>query len=327
LSDLILAVDGGATRTTCAIVDENGKILGIGMTGSSSHYAVSVEKAQENLRSAIERAMLSANLNAVVFDIGCFGLTALDSKYDYELNKRFIDSLGVVNRRLIVSDAVTAYYTVTDGKPGIVVIAGTGSVAFGINEKGETAQSGGREWLISDEGSAYHIAREGLRHALRAYDGRGEETLLRTMFMKHFNISIFEDIVGEIYKNTDKSRIASLAPIVVAAAKEEDTVALRILQEAGKELGLAAVAVARRLNIENERTIVGGVGGVFKSGRFVLESFQATVKKGIPRVMIKPPVFNAVKGAVILGLKEAGLPITEQLVSRIEHGLGRFGCA
>lgn len=323
MRDLILAVDSGATRTTCAISDENGEILGIGITGSSSHYAVSVKQAQENLRSAIEKAAVSANLNATVnvFDIGCFGLTALDSKHDYQLNKNFIDSLGIIKRPIIVSDAVTAYYAVTSGKPGIVVIAGTGSVAFGINAKGESAQSGGKEWLISDEGSAYHIAVEGLKCALRAYDRRGEKTVLKAMLMKHFNISTFEDIVEEIYRNTDKSRISSLAPIVTAAAGRGDIVALRILREAGRELGLAAVAVARKLNIENERPIVGEVGGVFKAGEFILKSFRATVKKGIPRSILKPPIFNAVRGAVILGIKECGLPLTDQLVNRIERGL------
>jgi N-acetylglucosamine kinase-like BadF-type ATPase len=321
LKNYILAVDAGATRTTCAIADEEGRILGIGMDGSSSHYAVSVKKAQENLRSAIEKAMLSANLNSIIFSIGCFGLTALDSNYDYQLNKNFIDSLSMINRSVIVSDALTAYYAVTAGKPGIAVIAGTGSEAYGINEKGEEAQSGGKEWLINDEGSAYHIARDGLRYALRADDGRGEKTLLRDMFMEHFNISTFEDIVEEIYKDTDKSRIASLSPIVTSAARKGDIVASRILEEAGRELGLAAVAVARRLNIENERIIVGGVGGVFKAGEFVLKSFKATVKEGIPRAILKPPVFNAIQGAIILGLKESGIPITEQLESRIERGL------
>jgi len=318
---LIIAIDSGATKTTCAIVNDKGDILGLGLAGSSSHYSVGVKRAQENFRSAIEKATESAKLNKTIFDVGCFGLSALDTQSDYELNSTFITSLGITKKAVIVSDAVTSYYAVTAGEPGIVVIAGTGSVAYGINRKGEEARSGGWEWLISDEGSAYDIARKGVRAALRAYDGRGKDTILTKMVMEYFNVSTFEESLQKIYENPEKSTIASMAPIVTSAAQKGDLVALNILREAGKELGLAVVAVAKKLKMEKDRIFVGCMGGVFRSDKFILNPFKRTVKSDIPKAIFKPPIYNAISGAIFLGLKEDGLPINKELVSRIEGNL------
>lgn len=326
MGNLILAVDGGATKTVCAICDGRGKILGVGRAGSSSYYAVNVREAHENLYFAIKEAMLSAGLKERegLFDTGCFGLTSLDRRVDYQLSSGFISSLRIVNKPVIVSDAVIALYAVTLGKPGIIVIAGTGSVAFGMNEKGETAQAGGKEWLISDEGSAYYIAREGLRCALRDYDGRGERTLLKEMFMEHFGVATFEDVIEEIYKDTSKIRISSLAPIVTEAAKRGDSLAIKILEEAGRELGEAAVAVYNKLNIKNKKKVtVGCVGGVFNAGSFILKPFEETVRKKLPGAIIRAPT-NPVKGALILGMKEAGLKITRSILSRIDADLRKW---
>jgi N-acetylglucosamine kinase-like BadF-type ATPase len=317
----ILGVDSGATKTICAIVNDKGEALGLGLAGPSSHYAVSVERAKENLLGAIRKAATSAELNNVVFDVGCFGMAALDTKRDYELIRNFVKSLNRTKKNVIVSDAVIAYYAVTTGEPGIVVIAGTGSIAYGVNRSGDEARSGGWEWLISDEGSAFDIARRGLIAALRAYDGKGKNTLLIEMFSTHFSVSTFEEVIQKIYENTEKQRIASLAPIITLAAQKGDLTALKILGEAGKELGLSAVAVAKKLNMERERIIVGCVGGVFRSGKFVCKSFERTVKDCIPQAIFKPPMNDSIRGAIVLGLKESGVPMTRELVSKIEQGL------
>lgn len=324
MGNLILAVDGGTTKTICAICDEKGKVLGVGRAGSSSYYAVSVREAHENIYFAIKEALRSADLREKegLFSVGCFGLTSLDRRVDYQLSSEFISSLRIISKPVIVSDAVIALYAVTLGKPGIVVIAGTGSVAFGINEKGETAQAGGKEWLISDEGSAYYIAREGLRYALRDYDGRGERTLLKEMFMEYFGVTKFEDVIEEIYKDTSKVRISSLAPIVTEAAKRGDSLAIKILEEAGKELGEAAVAVYRKLNIK-EKVIVGCVGGVFSAGTLILKPFEETVRREIPKVIIKAPV-NPIRGAIVLAMKEAGLKINNLILDRIDTDLRKW---
>lgn len=318
---LILGVDSGSTKTICAIANEKGKVLGLGSAGSSSHYATSVEEAKENFRVAVRKAIASARLNNVVFDVGCFGMTGLDTKSDYERIPSFITSLNIAKKCVIVIDAVIAHYAITNGEPGIVVIAGTGSIAYGVNGRGEVAQSSGREWLVSDEGSAYDIAKKGLTAIIRAYDGRGTNTLLTEMFKKQFGVSTFGGILQKIYEDTRKSTIATLAPVITSAARRGDVVASNILKEAGKELGLAAVAVAKRLNMEKERITVGCIGGVFKAGKFILKPFKKTVKIHLPKAIFKPPLHDATIGAIILGLKEGGVPITRKLVSEIKHNL------
>ena len=323
VQDLFIALESGATRTICAIASTSGEILGWGTSGSGSHYAIGSKEAKKNILSAIENALESAKLENTEFNIGCFGMSALDVPSDYKRHYDFITDLGIVKKIVIISDMITAYYAVTAGKSGIVVIAGTGSVAYRVNEKGEKAQSSGREWLISDEGSAYYIAREGIIASLRAYDGRGEKTVLIKMFEDYFNVTNFEDVVYKIYENKPKS-IASLAPIVTSAAKENDSVAKDILEKAGDELGLAAVAVADRLHMKNKRITIGCVGGVFKAGELIMEPFRKRVKSEIPDAVIKTQIFNAIKGVIILGTKESGVSITKKLVEKIDRNLQNF---
>jgi len=315
-----IALESGATRTVCAVANTSGEILGWGTSGSGSHYAISLKEAEKNILAAIKKALKSSQQENVIFNIGCFGMSALDVPSDYEKHYDFIASLGIVKKIVIVSDMVTAYYAVTAGEPGIVVISGTGSIAYGVNEKGEKAQAGGREWFISDEGSAFFIAREGIIAALRAYDGRGEKTALTRMFVDYFNVPNFEEVVYKIYGNKPKS-IASLAPIVTSAAKENDSVAKGILEKAGDELGLAAVAVAERLHMKNKRIKIGCVGSVFKAGELIMEPFSNRVKSKIPKAVIETPIFNAIKGVIILGIQESGIAITKELVKKINNNL------
>jgi N-acetylglucosamine kinase-like BadF-type ATPase len=320
-SKYVLAVDGGGTKTICNIVNKEGKILGYGTSGSSSHYAVGLKKARINLKEAIRRAIGEAGLGNKQCDVGCFGMASLDTQKDYDLIFDYIKSLNIIRECYIVSDMVIAYYTVTLGEPGIVVIAGTGSGAYGVNKKGEEARSGGWEWLVGDEGSAFDIARRGLIAFLKGCDGRGQGTILTKMFKAKFGTEDTEYIFRKIYENVDKLSIASYAPIVTLAAQEGDKVALEILNDASRELGLAALAVAKKLRMERDKVTVGGVGGVFISSSLVWDNFISTIKPHMPNATFKPPFSDASLGAIFLGLKYCGISPTTELIENIEKNL------
>jgi N-acetylglucosamine kinase-like BadF-type ATPase len=304
-------------------MNREGDVLGFGFAGSGSLYSERFRKATQNLRTAVRKAMRAAKCNNNLLPLACFGISGFDTELDCKLYGDFLKSLKIAKKYVIVGDEVIAHYAIGCGKPGIVAIAGTGSIAYGVNDKGCEARAGGWEWFIGDEGSAYDIARNGLKAAVRAYDRRAKNTLLTGMFMNHYRISVFRNIYQKIYDDRKKGKktIALLAQIVFSAAEKGDHVALMILKEAGKELGLAVIAVARKLDMENDHVCVGTVGGVFRSGELVLHEFKNTVKQGVPRAIFLPPIYCAIVGAALLGLKESGVVVTEEVKKKIEQNL------
>ncbi|MEM1507448.1 MAG: BadF/BadG/BcrA/BcrD ATPase family protein [Candidatus Bathyarchaeia archaeon] len=312
---LVLGVDGGATKTICVISDEDFRVVGVGKAGPCNYNVVGVENARRNVEKAIQMAYSSISdgqLKGKVADVGCFGIGGLTTQRDYEIISSKIVPLESARNRVIVNDVVVAFYAATGGEPGIVVVAGTGSIAYGMNSRGESMISSGWGWLIGDEGSAFYIARQALASATKAYDGRGRKTILVDMFREEFGVSDFKDIVPKIYHEVTSTNIALLSRVVFSAARRGDRVAMKILRDAGEELGKAAVAIARRLFNKGERIVVGVSGGVFRADLTVWEHFKKYVSKRLPNVIFTPPVEHPVVGALIMGYKALNLEISDE---------------
>ena len=200
-------------------------------------------------------------------------------------------SLGI--RELeVVGDAEIALYGATDGEPGVVVIAGTGSVSCGINSRRRSMRAGGWGPTAGDEGGGSWIARRALSAIAHAVDGRGPETSLTTAACSYFHVSSADDLATAIYAPTITNEfIAGFAKLVIAEAKANDPVALGIIRQAGTELGIAAAAVIRSLKMEQDRFQVAYVGGVFAAGELVLETLRNEVQRIAPRAYLAPPRF------------------------------------
>ena len=308
---LVLGVDGGATKTMCAVADEKFKVVGVGVAGPCNYNVVSVREARKNVKLAIKQACSNLNIRKKSIKIGCFGIGGLTTDRDYEIISREIVPSNIAEKRIIVNDVIVAFYAATRGEPGIVVVAGTGSIAYGLNNKGESAISNGWGWLMGDEGSAFDIARRALIAAAKAYDGRGEETILVDMFKKEFEVDDFKDIVPKIYHEVTSTKIAALSKIVFTAAKNGDKVAIKILKKAGEELGKAAVAIAKKIFMREETIIVGVSGGVFKADKIVWSYFKKYVSNFLPGALFVPPVVYPVIGALIMGYKNMGITVNE----------------
>jgi N-acetylglucosamine kinase-like BadF-type ATPase len=193
----------------------------------------------------------------------------------------------------VVTDANIALYGATDGAPGLVVIAGTGSICCGINMKGKRSCAGGWGPIAGDEGGGAWLARRALRAVAHASDGRGPTTMLTELAAAYFHVTDPDDLTTAIYAPTiTNERLAGFGRDVVGAAKEKDPVALQIVADGGTELGKAAMAVIRHLQMERERFQVAYVGGVFRAaGDLMLDPLRAEVKKVAPRAYFEPPHF------------------------------------
>jgi N-acetylglucosamine kinase-like BadF-type ATPase len=209
---------------------------------------------------------------------------------------------------LLETDARVALAGATGNEPGVVIIAGTGSIACGINARGRFARAGGWGPTMGDEGSGAYIGRRALEAVVMAYDYRGQPTTLMDPVLRHFGVSTPPELPPVIYDAPADvpGRIAQLSHLVVEAARQGDQVASQILSDAAAELAKAAIAVIEQLRMERDSFRLAYVGGVFEAGHLVLDSLREEVHRVAPGAIVAPPLESPVLGAARL----AGAPLT-----------------
>jgi N-acetylglucosamine kinase-like BadF-type ATPase len=241
-----IGVDGGASKTAAVVIDENGAALGRGLAGASNHLRVGIETATRNIERAVNIALVEAGIAIRQVDYAYCGIAGADHPAH---RQRVIDSLQIFFPRgnfIVDNDARIALTGAIGFGSGVVVIAGTGSVAFGRNDNGQEARAGGWGPTIGDEGSGYAIAREGLSAIVRAYDGRSPVTKMTEMLCYDYDMCSPEDLPRFVYATTTHADdIARYGKLVIEAARLGDAVANDILIRAGRELADCVLAVAR----------------------------------------------------------------------------------
>lgn len=288
----VVGVDGGGTKTEAVILDAQQRVLGSGLSGPSNPLRVGITGAAANVREAIDNACANAKLrrgDLVAAEIGLAGARRAELR---ERMRETLSSIGVGEIE-VVTDADIALYGATDGAPGIVVIAGTGSICCGINSRGKRFCAGGWGPIAGDEGGGAWLARRALRAIAYASDGRGPKTLLTELACAYFHVTTADDLTTAIYAPTiTNERLAGFGRDVVEAAKRKDAAAYQIVVDGGTELGLAVAAVIRQLQMERDRFQIAYVGGVFRaSGDMILAPLKNEVKQVAPRAYFEPPHF------------------------------------
>lgn len=298
-----LGVDGGGTKTHVALLNDARDVVGEGTAGPSNPLRVGVETAVSNILKATEEAIDAAGILRVdiaAATLGLAGVRRADLKQ--RVKASFTQQLRV-RKTEVITDAEIALFATTLGKPGLVVIAGTGSVCLGKNEKGKVAIAGGWGPLAGDEGGGVGIAQMALHAVAKASDGRGIPTVLSERASEYFRASGPENLIVAIYSpQVDNSRIAGFAKFVVEAAQDGDAVATTILQEAGSELGLAACAVIEKLGLSKKKIPVGCVGSVFKAGGLLKDPMIKTVHTIAPKAFLTEPTMPPAQAAAEMAL-------------------------
>ena len=257
----VLGVDAGGTKTVALLADETGQILGEARAGGANlvtHGELEVEKLLHDL---VERAAGERPLSAI-----CLGMAGVDRDQDETVIRGLLRRMGHRAGVRVVNDAVIALVAGAPGRVGLLVLAGTGSIAYGADGQGRTARAGGLGWLLADEGSAQWIGREALRAVVRAADGRGPETALLPLAFEAFKVESLSELVPAVYERSSRpNELGRLAWTVESALKQEDAVAGRILDAAASELAGAARAVHRQLVFGPGPIPVVLAGGAFRA--------------------------------------------------------------
>jgi N-acetylglucosamine kinase len=293
-------------------MDDTGQVIGRGEAGPSNYQSVGKEAAFLSIQSAISEAM--ASTGRVKVEAICLGLAGVDRPADIQVAHSFVEQLKSSNSLpvtwalqpsniVICNDALIALVGGVGHDVGIVAIAGTGSIIFGRNHQGCTKRVGGWGYILGDEGSAYHIAVQGMRAALRAYDGRSEQTILQERIREHLGLSSLENLIQVIYQQgwTVKD-IAALAPIVDRAAASGDAVALTIIEDAVKELVQATQVVIDAIFSLTEVVEVVTTGSVWQGNSLIRAKFEASLVKRSPGAKVIFPRYEPAYGAALLAL-------------------------
>ena len=288
----VVGVDGGGTKTEAVIMNANQTVIGEGLAGPSNPLRVGIAGAAASIREAIDNACASAKIRRGDLVAAQIGLAGARRR---ELRERMRETLTPldIGEIEVVTDANIALYGATGGAPGLVVIAGTGSICCGINARRKRFCAGGWGPIAGDEGGGAWLARRALRAVAHAFDGRGPQTALTDLASSYFHVTSPDDLTTAIYAPTiTNERLAGFGRDVVNAAKDEDQVALQIVADGGTELGRAAVAVIRHLQMERDRFQIAYVGGVFRAaGELMLHTLREEVRQVAPRAFFEPPHF------------------------------------
>src|SRR3990172_6464602 len=281
----VLGIDAGGTKTVCLFADEHGRVLAEARRGGANLQAVGELEVEKVLHDVMEEAIGPSDIRPAAI---CLGIAGVDRPDDSALVRAIMKRIGYKARVLVVNDALVALEAGAPGRPGVVVISGTGSISYGRNAGGDAARSGGWGYVLGDEGSGYWIGRAALRAVLRQADRRGPKTALSALLLEYFGIEQAQGLIHEVYHtNLKPAAIGSLAKCVQTAFSEGDAVAIGILRAAADELESSALAVAHRLDMIGEPFAFILAGGIFRAVPWLEEELVRRLPVSAPHSTVK----------------------------------------
>jgi N-acetylglucosamine kinase-like BadF-type ATPase len=299
----VLGIDAGGTKTVCQLANDCGQVLAETRRGGANLQASGELEVEKVLHDVMEEAIGARDVVPAAI---CLGIAGVDRPDDAQVVSGIMKRIGFKARILVVNDALVALEAGAPGEPGVVVIAGTGSIAYGRNSRNQAARSGGWGYVLGDEGSGYWIGRSALRAVLRAADRRGRETVLTELLLEHFHVARAQDLIHEVYHGTLRpTSIASLAQSVQTAFLAGDAVAIGILRAAANELESSALSVARRLDLVGTAYPFVLAGGMFRAVPWLHEELQRRLELASPGSRVTLLDVEPAAGAVRLALAEA----------------------
>ena len=299
----VLGIDAGGTKTVCYLADSEGRVVGEGRGGGANLQAHGELEVEKVLHEVVEKAI---GTRAILPFAVCLGVAGVDREEDDRVVRAIMRRLGFRTHTLVVNDALIALVAGVGNEPGVVLIAGTGSIAYGVNASGFAARSGGWGFVLGDEGSGYWIGRQALEAVVRESDGRGPRTELTPLVLQHFNLPRAEGLVREVYdRGPQRQAIAALGAVVETARTGGDVVASEILNLAGEELTRAAGSVIAKLEMRGQAFGTVLSGSIFRVIPWLAEDVTRRLAEVAPRTTVARLTVEPAHGAVQLALREA----------------------
>jgi N-acetylglucosamine kinase-like BadF-type ATPase len=293
----VIGLDAGGTKTVGLLADESGTVLRDARAGGGNLTTEGELGVEKVLFQVIDALDPPAPVEAV-----CLGIAGADRPAHRELVREMLARLGFRRRVRVVHDAVVALAAGAPDGVGLVIVAGTGSVAYGSDPEGRTARSGGWGWLLGDEASAFWLGHAAVRQGIRGADGRGPETSLYERICRRVDAGSPQDLADWFYaQDRPRTGVAELAGVVEEAAGEGDEAAAALLDQAADHLARAARAVAGRLTFPEPYPLVLA-GGTFRACPSLQPRLEACLE--LPRARVERLAVEPARGAVALAIQE-----------------------
>jgi N-acetylmuramic acid 6-phosphate etherase len=303
-SSLVLAVDGGGTKTVACLAlqdDDTSSHLARGLAGPSNPQAVGWDVARTNLQQAIAHAFQAANLTSGTVAAACLAIAGAGRPEDRQRLEHWAERNKLAERTAVTHDAMAVLAAGHADAIGVALVSGTGSIAFGRDRQGTTQRSGGWGHLIGDEGSGWTIARQSLRAAARAFDGRGPATQLTDALLRALDVATAQQLLQKVYQHqADRVLLARLTPIVQQVADRGDPVACEILETAAADLAVMYEALLARLPLEADDRILALAGGTLVHGHLVRKRLMSRLEQSAHPPHRMELVDDPVRGALVI---------------------------
>ena len=291
-----LGIDGGGTKTTCAVGDDS-SVLATASAGPSNIVRVGEATTRESLHQAVRQACAAAGIPPSEVSRTCVGGSGAARPELAAIVREFLAEM-LSTPVEVVGDMQIALEAAFDEGPGVIVIAGTGSIAYGRDRQGKTVRAGGWGFAIGDEGSAHWIGRAAVIALLGASDqneAAGDSALAAALF-RAWGVRSLSDL-ARAANSVPPPDFSALFPAVLAT---KDELAAQVLRSAGRELAqVADIAIGRLFaKAEPGPVPVGMVGGVFRHAELVRQVFYNELRRLDPRAEVIPQVVEPVEGAL-----------------------------
>ena len=291
--DFVCGIDGGGTRTTAVCCTPDGREIARKVFGPFNLNSIGEEAFRGILKDIVSFLEETGNCRAL-----CIGAAGVNNLRMAEIVHEAFSETGICYK--LVGDEVIAHTGALNGKEGIILIAGTGSICFGKNSAGKSATAGGWGHLLGDEGSGYGLGRDAIRAVSRVLDGYGEPTAIRELIAGEFGLDTPEKIVSYVYSN-DKSAVAKISHLVEKAYWDKDPVAIGIVRSNAEALVDIVMAVSSRLGLE--KCDVALLGGLMEHPTCLRDEFVRLLAERSRDLHCISPLNNAAQGAVMEALK------------------------
>lgn len=302
-----LAVDGGGTKTLAMVADAEGHVIGCGRSGGSNPNFVGKDLAVAAVREAIAGAcggLERHKLSGAAFCVPGIEFCGVE----------WLAAEGIpASRAWFENDVMSTFCGAIGAETGVVVLAGTGSFAFGINASGERLSVGGWGPIVGDGGSGQQIGAEALRAVTRHADGMGPATALTARILRHYGIGEPKQLRGVVALDN----VAKLAPLVAACAAEGDPAAVSIITGEAEKLAELAIRVVTGLGLDDAQHALAVTGGIANLGRLLLDPFTAKLRSACPHIRIERPLLPPIGGAMLIAYRKAGIPWTDERKRRL----------
>jgi glucosamine kinase len=289
---LVCAVDGGGTKTLAIVMDRNGE-RGRAISGPANYVAGEADRVVANVTVVVQQAVQSSGASLPIESLW-LGLAGIDRPGAREA---IADRLASLAREVRLTNDAELLFGAFPDEAGIVLIAGTGSIALGQDRHGKTTRAGGWGYLIGDEGSGYDLGRRGIRAAAKAADGRGLQTSLLPALLAHWGLEQPLQIIDRVYRERDETVIADCAQLVFQAAAAYDPVAVRLVQSGAAELASAAGAVEKSLDFYGNPASLALAGSLLveQEGyrQMVLDRIEHQFDLGAAHIVSEPALIAA----------------------------------